>query len=292
MIETNIRRLRKKAGLSQDELAVKLSVVRQTVSKWENGLSVPDADMVIRMADVLGVSVNELLGTDLREESQDLAEQLAQANALLAQQNQEQRLMKAANQKIGLLLFLSFLALLLALAVHNPILSPALTGLCLLAALLVLHRNLALLTRVTTKNADIRPLKIVTIVNMILLLGCIAFSVLTGAGMIHLTENGEKLCAMLLVAALMIFSGLISPRLPFNRHTGLRLPWTVQDEETWDVAHRILGYTAVPTALFYIAGALAIDRFEAVTLAAVAVWIGLPALISYRFFRRKTRGKG
>lgn len=97
---------------------------------------------------------------------------------------------------------------------------------------------------------------------------------------------------MFLLAAVMILSGLISPRLPFNRHTGLRLPWTVQDEDTWNVAHRILGYTAVPTALFYIAGALAVDRFEAVTLAAVAVWIGLPALISYRFYRRRTRGKG
>lgn len=292
MIETNIRRLRKQAGLSQDELAVKLSVVRQTVSKWENGLSVPDAEMVIRMAKVLGVSVNELLGTELREESGDLAEQLAQANALLAQRNQALRLMKAANQKRGLLLLLSFLALLLALAVKSPVLSPALTGLCLLTALIVLYRNLALLTRVTTENADTRPLKIVTIVDIVLLLGCAVFSVLMGAGLLRLSESGEKLCAMFLLAAVMILSGLISPRLPFNRHTGLRLPWTVQDEDTWNVAHRILGYTAVPTALFYIAGALAVDRFEAVTLAAVAVWIGLPALISYRFYRRRTRGKG
>ena len=68
MIVTNIRRFRKKAGLSQDELAVKLSVVRQTVSKWENGLSVPDAEMVIRMAQVLGVSVNQLLGAEFRDE--------------------------------------------------------------------------------------------------------------------------------------------------------------------------------------------------------------------------------
>lgn len=291
MIETNIRRFRKKAGLSQDELAVKLSVVRQTVSKWENGLSVPDAEMVIRMAQVLGVSVNQLLGAEFRDESEDLAEQLAQANALLAQKNQALRLMKAANQKRGLLLFLSVLAVLLSMAVKNPVLSPILTGLCLLAALVVLYRNLALLTQVTTENADIRPLKIVTILNIGLLLGCAVFSALAGAGLIRLSEKGEQLCAMFLVAAIMIISGLLSPKLPFNRHTGLRLPWTVQDEETWNLAHRILGYTAVPTALFYLAGALAIGHLEAVTLAAMAAWIGIPALISYRFFRRKTHGK-
>lgn len=67
--------------------------------------------------------------------------------------------------------------------------------------------------------------------------------------LLRLSESGEKLCAMFLLAAVMILSGLISPRLPFNRHTGLRLPWTVQDEDTWNVAHRILGYTAVPPAV-------------------------------------------
>ena len=61
MIHENIKHFRKAKGLSQEELAVKLHVVRQTVSKWENGLSVPDADVLIRLANVLGVSVSQLL---------------------------------------------------------------------------------------------------------------------------------------------------------------------------------------------------------------------------------------
>ena len=44
MLNVNIKALRKSKGLSQQELAVKLNVVRQTVSKWEQGLSVPDSD--------------------------------------------------------------------------------------------------------------------------------------------------------------------------------------------------------------------------------------------------------
>ena len=47
MLNENMKVIRKSKGLSQQDLAVKLNVVRQTISKWEQGLSVPDADMLI-----------------------------------------------------------------------------------------------------------------------------------------------------------------------------------------------------------------------------------------------------
>ena len=52
MLSENLKNLRKAKGLSQEELAIKLNVVRQTVSKWEKGLSVPDSEMLIRLAEV------------------------------------------------------------------------------------------------------------------------------------------------------------------------------------------------------------------------------------------------
>lgn len=61
MLNENIKHFRKAKGISQEEMAVKLNVVRQTVSKWENGLSVPDADVLIHMAEILDVSVSKLL---------------------------------------------------------------------------------------------------------------------------------------------------------------------------------------------------------------------------------------
>ena len=73
MLNENIKNLRKSKGLSQEELAVKLNVVRQTVSKWENGLSVPDADMLIALSQVLDTPVSTLLGQTLAPaESDDL----------------------------------------------------------------------------------------------------------------------------------------------------------------------------------------------------------------------------
>ena len=61
MLNENLKQLRKSKGLSQEELAIRLNVVRQTISKWEKGLSVPDADMLIKIADIFEVSVSELL---------------------------------------------------------------------------------------------------------------------------------------------------------------------------------------------------------------------------------------
>jgi len=65
MLNENIKALRKAKGLSQEELAIKLTVVRQTVSKWEKGLSVPDAGMVVKIAEVLDTTVNVLLGEEI-----------------------------------------------------------------------------------------------------------------------------------------------------------------------------------------------------------------------------------
>ena len=82
MFGENLKLLWKKKGLSQEELAVRLNIVRQTVSKWEKGLSVPDADLLVKLADVLEVSVAELLGGNIHnnEDTNELAEQLSRIN--------------------------------------------------------------------------------------------------------------------------------------------------------------------------------------------------------------------
>ena len=71
MLSENIKAIRKSKGLSQQELAVKLNVVRQTVSKWEQGLSVPDADMLIAISEVFETSVSTLLGESIVESQAD-----------------------------------------------------------------------------------------------------------------------------------------------------------------------------------------------------------------------------
>lgn len=95
MLSGNIRRLRESKGLSQGELAVRLNVVRQTVSKWERGLSVPDADLLIALSEALGQPVSALLGEAVAEPKADelaaLAEKLEAVNLQLARQKETRR---------------------------------------------------------------------------------------------------------------------------------------------------------------------------------------------------------
>ena len=97
MLNENIKAIRKSKGLSQEELAVKLNVVRQTISKWEQGLSVPDADLLLSLAEALETPVSTLLGeTVAQPEADDLkaiCEKLEVINLQLAQR-------KAARRKL------------------------------------------------------------------------------------------------------------------------------------------------------------------------------------------------
>lgn len=89
MLSDNIKSLRKQKGYTQEELAVRINVVRQTVSKWEKGFSVPDAEALQRLADVLEVDIKELLGAPAvsEQKSDEVVEQLARINEQLVIKN-------------------------------------------------------------------------------------------------------------------------------------------------------------------------------------------------------------
>lgn len=93
MIGENIKAIRKNKGMTQEELAIKLNVARQTISKWEKGLTVPDAEMVQKISEILDVDIKQLLGTEIHVEkgSNELVEQLSRINEQLAFKNQRSR---------------------------------------------------------------------------------------------------------------------------------------------------------------------------------------------------------
>jgi len=274
--------------MSQEEMAVKLNVVRQTVSKWEKGLSIPDADVLIEMANLLDVSVSQLLGIEESIHSNgNLAEELAELNEQLARKKQKEKLLYQANQKRGLILFVSFLSMMITMSVKNEVVSILMAGICMLIAAIVLYRNLALFTSLTTDDLRIGIFRVTTLCNISILIIGIVFAFLSAVDVITFSENGEKLFAMVLLSCIMVFIGIVSPKLPYNRHTGLRLPWTVRDEDTWKIAHRILGFISFPMVLLYIACALTISDFEIVSVVTMLIWISIPGGISYIYFYKK-----
>ena len=94
MLNEKIKSLRKQKGITQEELAIRLNVVRQTISKWEKGISVPDAEMLIRIADIFEVSVSELLDANINKETSrnEIADQLSRINEQLALKNKRGKL--------------------------------------------------------------------------------------------------------------------------------------------------------------------------------------------------------
>lgn len=289
MLSERIKTLRKKKGMSQEELALEVHVVRQTISKWENALSVPDADELLHLAKVLEVSVNTLLGVEEKESLvyEDLVDELARVNEELAGMCEQERLVKQANRIRGKILFLVIISLIFISVIKNELMQMLAVGVCTLASLWILYKNLAALTIVTTKDLKLKALRQTTIFNMVVIGMCIVGVVLTGTGMVEIGSAGEKYFAAFIVSTVLLFMGYISPRLPFTRHTGLRLPWTVADEETWNVAHRILGIVAIPVGVFYVGAVPFVKDFEALTVGAVLMCVAVPGIISALFYYRK-----
>ncbi len=95
MLNENLKAIRKTKGLSQEELAIKLNVVRQTVSKWEQGRSVPDAELLLSLSEVLETPVSTLLGETVAEPEPDalkaLSEKLEVLNLQFARQRERRR---------------------------------------------------------------------------------------------------------------------------------------------------------------------------------------------------------
>ena len=91
-------------------------------------------------------------------------------------------------------------------------------------------------------------------------------AVLLATGAVRLTEDGEKYLAAAVVSIILLFLGNLAPKLPRTRHTGLRLPWTVRDDDAWVLA---TGDVATMSGLV------------------ILLWIGVPGALSYRVYRNK-----
>ena len=122
MLNENIKAIRKSKGLSQQELAARLNIVRQTVSKWEQGRSVPDSDLLIALSEVLETPVSTLLGETVMETEADtlkaISEKLEVINLQLAQRKATRR--KLLHWSLILLCVVIVIALVILLELESP----------------------------------------------------------------------------------------------------------------------------------------------------------------------------
>ena len=121
MFAENLKKIRKDKGYTQETLAEKLNVVRQTVSKWEKGLSLPDVDMLSKIVNVLETDVNILLDGQITSTDQsEIVKQLAKINEQLTLKNKHhKKIMKTV--AIILLIIVIFCILLVILNMGTSI---------------------------------------------------------------------------------------------------------------------------------------------------------------------------
>ncbi len=122
MLNENIKALRKTKRLTQEELAIRLNVVRQTISKWEKGLSVPDAEMLQKIAGVFEVDVSQLLGSPINQnENIDvIAEQLSRINEqLVVKNNRTRKIWKVIGIITAILIVIQLLLLVLSITAYE-----------------------------------------------------------------------------------------------------------------------------------------------------------------------------
>lgn len=118
MLKENIKSIRKSRGLSQEELAIKLNVVRQTISKWEQGLSVPDSEMLVSISEILETPVSTLLGENISESKVDdlkvISEKLEIINLqLLERKNSRRKIIHWLLISLCVIIIITFISLFL-----------------------------------------------------------------------------------------------------------------------------------------------------------------------------------
>ncbi|MDE6092098.1 MAG: helix-turn-helix domain-containing protein, partial [Ruminococcus sp.] len=99
ILADKIIELRKKAGMSQDELAEQMDVSRQSVSKWESAQSIPDLNKILKLSQIFGVSTDYLLKDDFEESAQEVSETVTDSKPLRRVSMEEANRFLAVNER-------------------------------------------------------------------------------------------------------------------------------------------------------------------------------------------------
>lgn len=181
-------------------------------------------------------------------------------------------------------LFSSLAIIILGIFIPDAKTSKAVFMGILIVTLVVLDLNMAKTSRLSEDNPKVKTMRSMNrlIIAIIIALG--AYYIIAPSVTIS-TQLSDKILIIGLAIFIMIF-GNIAPKIPFNRYMGLRLPWTIRDEETWKIAHKITGYLAFPIGILMIISSY---FFQSQYIAGVGIitWVFIPSVYSLWFYYKK-----
>lgn len=141
------------------------------------------------------------------------------------------------------------------------------------------------LTKISEDSPRIKTLRFVNRFTMFVILLCsIAFSILPIESAVLTSANEKTLVGI--TSIIMMILGNKLPQIKMNRYFGVRLPWTIRDEETWRVTHKLMGYLAFPLAILQFVLVFFMPVETAVGIGILG-WVLIGTLYSLYFYMKK-----
>lgn len=180
----------------------------------------------------------------------------------------------------------SVLMLILGLTIQDSNRVSSIIGAVAVLALIIFEMNADKIFKLSKDNPKVKTIKSITKLNIGLII-LVALSMTLEPVKSIPKENLNMIITLVLALYIMIF-GNVAPKIPFNRYLGFRLPWTIRDEETWRIAHRLLGYLSIPIGIIMIIASFYFS-IEQVVLWSVGLLILIPGVYSGYFYYKKMK---
>lgn len=187
-----------------------------------------------------------------------------------------------------LFLITSLIILIGGFMVKESNLTISIIGVVVIFTLIIFDVNAPKIAKLSEENVKIKTMRTLNrLTILIIIIGCI-FSILSPIKS-SLDPKTNEILLVGLCSIFIMFFGNLAPKIPFNRCMGLRLPWTVRDEDTWRVAHRILGYVSFPIGIVMFVLSF-FFKIETIVVTGILTWIIIPSIYSLVFYYRKIKG--
>ncbi|HFD2043477.1 TPA: SdpI family protein [Clostridium perfringens] len=187
-----------------------------------------------------------------------------------------------------LFLITSLIILIGGFMVKESNLTISIIGVVVIFTLIIFDVNAPKIANLSEGNVKIKTMRTLNrLTILIIIIGCI-FSILSPIKS-SLDLKTNEILLVGLCSIFIMFFGNLAPKIPFNRYMGLRLPWTVRDEDTWRVAHRILGYVSFPIGIVMFVLSF-FFKIETIVVTGVLTWIIIPSIYSLVFYYKKIKG--
>ncbi|MEF9952892.1 MAG: SdpI family protein [Clostridium sp.] len=187
--------------------------------------------------------------------------------------------------KNPLLLIISLSILIIGFLIPSNYLTGFIISILALISSFILYTKAPSILNLSPDNPKIKTYRTLLLITLSTFIPVFLAVGLSTNGEIIINNDNKYLITSILSFYIIIF-GNLSPKIPFNRYLGLRLPWTVTDESTWKIAHRVLGYTSFPIALLMMISIFFIDGNLSISIGIMS-WVIIPSLYSLFYYLKK-----